>query len=126
MKKNILEIIISVPVKKVFEFTINPDNTSKWIESIIQEKTNEYPIKIGTIYKNLNKKGIWTEYEVINFKKNKLFELKQKNNYYFVRYDYKSMHKMMTKLIYTEWVVEGHIESPFTGAILNKLKKNIE
>ena len=126
MKNNILEIIISAPVEEVFEFTINPSNTPKWIKNIVREETNERPVKIGTVYKNLNDKGIWTEYEVIQLEENKLFELKQKNNSYFVRYDYKLISPGTTKLTYTEWVEEGDINNPFGKDVLEKLKEIIE
>jgi len=74
----------------------------------------------------LNDKGIWTEYEVIQLEENKLFELKQKNNSYFVRYDYKLISPGTTKLTYTEWVEEGDINNPFGKDVLEKLKEIIE
>ena len=56
MKINRLEIIISAPIEKVFNFTTNPLNTPKWIKEIVKEETNEFPIKIGTIYRNSDNK----------------------------------------------------------------------
>jgi len=126
MKRNKLEIIIPAPIEKVFEFTTDPLNTPKWIKEIAKEEINEFPIKIGTIYKNLNNKGVWTEYEVVVLEENKLFQLKQRNNSYCVRYDYQSISADTTKLIYTEWVEEGNIENPFKQEILEELKQIIE
>ena len=126
MKRNKLEIIISVPIRKLFEFTTNPLNTPKWIKEIVKEETNEFPIKIGTIYKNLNNKGVWTEYEIISLEENKLFQLKQRNSSYCVRYDYQSISADTTKLLYTEWVEEGDIENPFEQEVLENLKRVIE
>ena len=126
MKRNRLEIIISSPVRKVFDFTTNTLNTPKWIKEIVKEETNEFPIKIGTIYKNLNNKGIWTEYEIVSLEENKIFQLKQRNSFYSVRYDYQSISADTTKLIYTEWVEEGDLESPFTQEVLENLKQIIE
>ena len=89
-------------------------------------QANEFPIKIGTIYKNLNNEGIWTEYEVVSLEENKLFQLKQRNSSYCVRYDYQSISADITKLIYTEWVEEGNIKNPFKQEVLEELKKIIE
>ena len=62
MRENKIAIKIKRPVSEVFDFTTNPRNTPKWIESIAEEKANELPIRVGTIYRNKNKDGIWTEY----------------------------------------------------------------
>lgn len=126
MKRNKLEIIISAPIEKVFKFTTNPLNTPKWVKEIVKEEINEFPIKISTIYKNLNNKGVWTEYKIVSFEENKLFQLKQKNSSYCVRYDYQSISADTTKLIYTEWVEEGDIENPFKQEVLDNLKQIIE
>ncbi len=37
MKENKISIIIDLPIKDVFEFTINPNNTHLWIESVVKE-----------------------------------------------------------------------------------------
>ena len=71
MDENKILITIRRSLSDVFSFTTNPENTSKWIVNIVEEKTNELPVKIGTVYRNKNKDGIWTEYEVIEFKRNK-------------------------------------------------------
>ncbi|MEI7563640.1 MAG: hypothetical protein WCJ39_08670 [bacterium] len=52
MKENKLTIIINKPINEVFEFSTNPKNTHLWVDSIKEEITNEYPPKMGTIYKN--------------------------------------------------------------------------
>lgn len=78
MKKNRLNIQINRPAKEIFEFTLNPNNTPLWINSIVKEKINQKPTKLGTIYKNLNKVGIWSEYKVTGFKKMKCLSLHQK------------------------------------------------
>jgi hypothetical protein len=122
MKRNRLEIIISAPVEKVFEFTTNPSNTPKWIKNIVREETNEFPIKIGTKYKNLDDKGVWTEYKVVLLEQNKLFQLKQINSFYSVRYNYESISADATKLTYTEWVEKGNLDNPLAQSVLEKLK----
>lgn len=122
MKENRLEIVISAPIEKVFEFTTNPSNTPKWIKGIVEEETNEFPIKIGTEYKNLDDKGAWTEYKVILLEQNKLFQLKQIDNSYSVRYNYEYISANATRLTYTEWVEKGNLDNPFKQDVLEKLK----
>lgn len=50
-------IAIEKPAQKVFAFTINPDNTPKWVDVVVEEQTNETPTKLGTIYKNKDTDG---------------------------------------------------------------------
>lgn len=126
MKENKVAVEISCPVSKVFDFTTDPTKTHLWIDNIIREERNESPIRVGTEYGNLNRQGKWVEYEVVRFKKNKIFEIKQKNGSYSVRYTYETVSKSKTRLTYFEWVDEGELEEPFSLAVLEKLKKIIE
>ena len=57
MKKNTLIIEIKKPVDVVFDFTINPKNTPKWIPSVLEEKTSERTVKVGTVYYQKNDDG---------------------------------------------------------------------
>ena len=125
-KENKISVIINKPVSSVFEFTTNPKNTPLWIEDIISEETNEFPIRLGTEYKNVNKKSKWTVYTVVNLEKNVLFQLKQKDNNYSVCYEYESLPGNRTKLVYTEWVDNGELAEPFSIVTLEKLKEIIE
>lgn len=126
MKANKLIIRINKPASEVFSFYINPQNTSLWIDSIVVEQTSEWPIKIGTVYKNQNKAGDWSEYLVTGLKENVLFELASKNGNYHVRYTHKNINDNSSELVYYEWVNRGEIEDPFTQEILQKLKKILE
>ena len=126
MKINKLTIKINKPANDVFAFYINPHNTPLQIDLIVEEKTSEWPVKIGTIYRNKNKEGKWTEYTVVALKENRLFELVSIDKNYHVRYTHQSIDDRSSELEYYEWVDKGEIEEPFTSEILGKLKLILE
>lgn len=125
MKENKLIVIIQKPLKYVFDFTTDPKNTSKWIENIEQEETNEWPIKLGTIYRNKDISDKFSEYVVTYLEKNKVFELASKDGNYHVRYTYRAINDGC-ELEYFEWLDEGNLDQPFNQSILDKLKSVIE
>ena len=49
-KKIIIQI--NKPASEVFAFTTDPKNTPLWIDSIEHEEINEWPAKLGTVYRN--------------------------------------------------------------------------
>ncbi len=122
MKENVLTVIVNRPVEEVFNFATDPANTHKWVETIQEEKIDEWPIKLGTLYKNQNKSGIWSEYRVTKFESNKIFVLENLNGEYSVEYTFTPLDNERTKLIYRELVVNGELEQPFTQKELNRLK----
>jgi|SRR3989344_1161068 len=127
MKQNKLTIQINEPVYEVFNFTITPMNTKKWIDSILTEETNEWPVKIGSTYTNQNRQTeIWDEYTVTDYKEFEVFELTSKDKNYHVRYTYKPIKENTTELEYYEWMDNRELESPFTIEILEKLKSILE
>ncbi len=126
MKDLKLTIKINKPVSEVFEFTTNPKKTHLWVSSIVKEETNEWPVKVGSIYRNVNKEGVWSEYEVTEFEKDKTFTFAQKNSTYHVRYIFTLIDDKSCEMEYYEWVDEGELSDPFTIDILEKLKEILE
>lgn len=126
MKNKKLLIQIKKPLAEVFEFVLNPLNTSEWVDSIASEKTNDWPPKLGTIYENQNKNGQWSKYIISEFKKNKMFVLSEEGSYYHVRYIFTEINQTTTQIKYFEWVNKGSLEKPFTLKPLQKLKKILE
>lgn len=126
MKDKRLTIVINKPVSEVFEYTINPANTPNWIDGIVLEETNEFPAKLGTIYRNKNKLGDWNEYKMTYFVKDKMFELKHKNGFYYVRYSFRTTKEGYCNFEYYEWVTKGHLDDTFSDKVLQKLKTKIE
>lgn len=126
MKENKFSLVINKPLSEVYNFAINPINTPNWADSIIEEVVNEFPIKEGTIYKNMNLDGEWSEFLVSKFKENEIFELTDKNSNYRVRYTFKPISESETELNYFEWMEEGELVRSFQFETLKKLKSIIE
>lgn len=126
MKSKELVIQINKPVAEVFAFVIKPANTPRWIDFIVKEETNESPPKLGTIYRNQNSSGRWSEYEMTVFAQDKKFTMSNHKAGYHVNYVLKPVGKGRTELTYFEWIDKGELEEPFTIDILEKLKKTVE
>lgn len=126
MKNLKLTIQINKPSTEVFEFTLNPKNTPKWVDSIVQEETSEWPVKLGSKYRNQNNEGKWNEYTLTEFKKDELFTLTLKDGNYHVRYMLTPLGENSCELEYYEWVDSGELDGPFTIEILQKLKIVLE
>jgi len=120
-----LVIQIHCPTKDIIDFCLDPKNTPKWIHSIVIEQTNEWPPRVGTIYRNQNINGVWSEYKVVTFKED-MFELLSTTSTYHVRYTLRPLDTVTSELEYFEWMEEGELAQPFTLDILKKLKTVLE
>jgi len=126
MKDNKLKIRINKSVPEVFAFTTTPPNSKYWINSIIDEETNEWPIHVGTVYKLMSENGQQSEVVVASIKKNEIVEWVSRDNVYHCKYNFKAINENTTELKYYEWVDKGIIDNPFTQDTLERLKLVLE
>lgn len=126
MKDCKLIININKSAKEIFNFVLDPKNTPLWIDSIVKEEVNETPPRVGTVYRNVNMHGVWSEYHVTHYEENKVFEFVAADKNYHVRYTFTPLTDSSCELEYFEWVIIGELEAPFTIQILEKLKEIIE
>lgn len=126
MKEAKYTVVINKPIEIVFEFSTNPKNTPKWIEGIAEEKTNEWPIKLGTIYENKGKAEKWNKYKVSELEPNKRFALSRIGGDYNVRYTFTKKGNNACELEYFEWVNAGELDDTFSQETLEELKQIIE
>jgi len=126
MKENLLSIKIDKNIEDVFNYTINPENTHKWIDFIDKEWIEWDKIEEWTIYKNSNDWKI-NIYKVVNIKKNKIFHLKSDTSKYEVIYFYNKISNNETILNYYEFMSDWSIlEWAFKQETLLKLKSILE
>ncbi len=130
MRDITLTIIINRPAREVFDFTINPENTPKWIDGIVEEQSNETPARLGTIYKNQGRDSNWREFEITDYEQGVMFVMKEKDSNIHVKYTFKPLTDVQSTLEYYVWVDSGDLDEPFTQDnlqnILQKLKEIIE
>ena len=126
MRDNKLVIQIKRSVSEVFEFTTNPKNTPLWIDFVASEETSEWPVKVGTVYKNTNKKGEVFTFTMIDLKPNESFTMIGGDKNYHCKYTYRDLGNNNTEFEYYEWMETGELEVPFTQDILEKLKTVLE
>jgi uncharacterized protein YndB with AHSA1/START domain len=124
MKELKLTVTIDKSVEDVFTFTLNPENTPKWVDGIKYEETNELPVKLGTIFRNHGKdSNVWSEFDVTEFVPNRRFVLSKRGSGYHVRYIFTPLSPDTTELEYYEWMGSTELAEP---SMLQKLKNSME
>jgi uncharacterized protein YndB with AHSA1/START domain len=126
MSENKITVVINKPINEVFEFTTNPKNTHLWVPFISEEISNEYPPKIGTIYRSCRENDSWSEMKVVEFDNNKKFVISDLDENLFVKYVYHDLNENSTKLEYSDWMIDKDFHSPITKDVLEDLKKIME
>jgi len=123
MSENTLTITINKPLPEVFAFCITPPKAKLWVPDVINETTNEWPAKTGTIYTEYKNDNTSFTIIVTDYKENEYIEWKTEDGNYHVRYTFTSIDPNTTQLTYVE---TGDVSSPFTQEVLEKLKLVIE
>ena len=100
--------------KAAFDFTINPENTPRFVDGIVKEETNESPTRLGTVYRNQDHDGNWTEFEVTAFNQDVMFEMTKKDDNHHVRYTFKPTDDSSCELEYYVWIEEGELSERFS------------
>lgn len=126
MRENTISITIDKPVDFAFAFAITPPNSTLWIPNIVEEKTSEWPVQVGTIYRLKNDAGKWSEVIVEQIKKNTTVVWATIDRSFHCRYSFEAVSPISCRLEYHEWVNEGVLKEPFTQTILDGLKLAIE
>lgn len=123
MKDNKLTIQINKPLAEVFAFCITPPKVKLWVPDIINETTNEWPAKVGTIYTEYKNDGTSFHIIVTDYKENEYIEWKTEDDKYHVRYTFTPINQNTIQL---EYVETGEVNEPFTQEVLEKLKQVLE
>lgn len=123
MNENKLIIVINKPLNEVFAFCITPPKAKLWVPGIIDEKTNEWPAKIGTIYTEYKDDDTSFNIIVVDYSEYDYIEWKTEDDNYHVRYTFTSIDKNTTQLEYAE---SGVVDKPFTQDVLEKMKQVLE
>ena len=125
MKEKKLVIQIHRTQKDIIEFLLDPKNSHTWIPSIESEETNEWPVKVGTIFTEHNVGGGRSAYR-IGALQDDMIEFVSTTIPYHARYTFLPVSPDTTELEYFEWIEEAEIPEPFTLDILRKLRSVLE
>src|SRR5579872_720518 len=102
MSYNKSTITINKPITEVFAFCVTPPKAKLWVPNIVDEKTSEWPAKIGTIYSEYKNDNTSFNIIVTDYKENEYIEWKTEDGNYHVRYTFTTIDKNNTKLEYVE------------------------
>jgi hypothetical protein len=121
MKTNEIRITIDAEPKDVFEFTVEPKNTAKWIDTAGEEHINTEQIGLGTVYSNN-----YGDLKVTDYERNKFFELTNEATSYCCSYTYRKLEDDTTELTYFEYMQDGsELEDPMDRRHFEKLQEII-
>lgn len=123
MNENKLTITINKPLPEVFAFCITPPKVKLWVPGFINETTNEWPAKVGTVYTEYKNDDTSFNIIVTDYKENEYIEWKTEDGSFHVRYTFTSIDQNTTELTYVE---TGDVDKPFTQEVLEKLKQVVE
>lgn len=126
MSQNRLAVKINLPVNKVFLFATTPPNTTRWLDGVVSETTNEWPIQVGTVYEMTDPKGKISRIVVVDIRENYLIEWMSEDKNYHCRYILTQADENSTNFDYYEWVDVGEIPEPFTDKTLQSFKEAAE
>lgn len=126
IEKNTIIIEIFCPAEKVYSYTLNPENTPKWIPDIAWEKRSQEKVEIGTKYVNQDIGGHTQEYVVVELEANRRFALKRILDGYICAYTYTEVGENHTVLTYEEWSPDKKEFSPLSPDYFQILKTNLE
>lgn len=130
MKQNEINIKIIRPIGDVFAFTINPNNTHLWIDSVIKESINTDVVGLGTIYSQIVKLSNgdqgYTKAEITIYIKNELIEFSFIGTTYKCRYSYATAQNGTSLTYFEEAENDDDLPIPMEKAAFLKLKKIIE
>jgi uncharacterized protein YndB with AHSA1/START domain len=123
MSINKLTVVINKPIEEVFAFCITPPKAKLWVPGNINETTNEWPAKVGTVYTEYKSDNTSFNIIVTDYKQNEYIEWKTEDGNYHVRYTFTFIDNNSTML---EYVETGDVSEPFSQEVLEKLKQVIE
>ncbi len=127
MQENVLTVQIKTSLEELFNYTTRPWNTHLWIDEVVAEDCSPWPPQVGVShYRNKGHDGVWTDYKLVAYEPNALFELAKIDGSFGVRYTYADLGEGKVELTYREWVNEGEITCPFGQDALDKLKRMME
>lgn len=122
MKTQEIRIEIVAAHRTVFEFTLEPGNTPKWVTGVSKETVDTEQIGLGTIYSNEYRKLRVTDYERDFF-----FELSDEETGYQCSYTFHKIDDEHTELVYFECMQDGsELAEPMKQEYFETLKALLE
>lgn len=130
MKRKVLVVEIAALPERVFAFVVNPQNTPKWIPSIIEESVSDLSVKVGSVFsqKFLGENNLPTKNALVvtGFQLNKQLDFHEVNGSYACYYRLDAIPSG-TRFTYIEEAGLGkNLEKPMKLSSLKKLKLLVE